>query len=119
MADAKIAICANADSPSALVDGRFGRCACFMLWDEAQQNFSAISNSGPDLNQGAGTGAARELLKHGVGNLICNRIGPKAFAVMQKAGVKIYSAGEGMDLKTVLKQYKAGELPIINVANNI
>ncbi len=119
MAGTKIAICANADSPSALVDGRFGRCAYFMLWDEEQQSFTGIRNGGPDLNQGAGTGAAQELLQHGVGYLICNRIGPKAFAVMQKAGVKIYAAKEDQDLKTVLKQYRAGKLSLVEAANNI
>ncbi|MEN6348952.1 MAG: NifB/NifX family molybdenum-iron cluster-binding protein [Syntrophomonas sp.] len=119
MAGTKVAICSNADTPSALVDGRFGRCAYFMIWDEEEQSFSAIRNGGPELNQGAGTGAAQELLQRGVGYLICNRIGPKAFAVMQKAGVKIYSAGEGRDLETTLKQYKADELPLIEAANNI
>lgn len=119
MAGPQIAICASADSPSAVVDGRFGRCAYFMLWDEEQQKFGAIRNGGPDLNQGAGTGAAQELLRRGVGCLICNRIGPKAFAVMQKAGVKIYDAKEGQDLGTVLKQYRSGELPLIEAPNNI
>ncbi|MEN6327811.1 MAG: DUF134 domain-containing protein [Syntrophomonas sp.] len=119
MAGSKIVICAGADSPSAVVDGRFGRCAYFMLWDEEKQSFTAIRNGGPALNQGAGTGAAQELLQRGVGHLICNRIGPKAFAVMQKAGVKIYAAKEEQDLETVLKQHRAGELPLIEAPNNI
>lgn len=119
MANTKIAICASNDSPSALVDGRFGRCAYFMLWDEAQGSFEALRNSGPELNQGAGTGAAQELLHRGAGILICNRIGPKAFAVMQKAGIKIYGTEEGLDLNMVLKQYQAGDLPLIEAANNI
>ncbi len=118
-AGTKIAICASGDSPSASVDGRFGRCAYLMLWDDEQGSFEAISNSGPDLKQGAGTGAARELLRRGAGIIICNRIGPKAFTVFLKAGVKVYGAGEGLDTETVLKQYKAGELIPIEAANNI
>lgn len=118
MAGTRIAICANTDSASALVDGRFGRCAYFMLWDEEQQSFGAIRNSGLDSNQGAGTGASQELLQRGVGHLICNRIGPKAFTVMQKAGVKIYAASEGLTLEIALKQYKNGELPLIEDVNN-
>jgi predicted DNA-binding protein (UPF0251 family)/predicted Fe-Mo cluster-binding NifX family protein len=119
MAGTKIAICASGESPSASVDGRFGRCAYFMLWDEEPGSFEAISNSGSGLNQGAGTGAAQELLSRGVGILICNRIGPKAFTVFHRAGVKVYGAGEGLDMETALKQYKAGELPPIEAANNI
>jgi predicted DNA-binding protein (UPF0251 family)/predicted Fe-Mo cluster-binding NifX family protein len=118
-AGTKIAICASGDSLSASVDGRFGRCAYFMLWDDEQGSFEAISNSGPELNQGAGTGAAQELLRRGVGILICNRIGPKAITVFNSAGVKVYGVGEGLDMETALKQYKAGELPLIEAANNI
>jgi len=118
MIGTKIAVCASGNSPSALVDGRFGRCAYFMLWDGKQRVFEAISNSGLELNQGAGTGAAQELLRRGVGILVCNRIGPKAFAVFQRAGVKVYRAGEGSDIETVLKQYQAGELPTIETADN-
>lgn len=119
MAGTKIAICANAESPSALVDGRFGRCAYFMLWDEEQGSFTAVRNSGSDANHGAGTGAAQELFKRGLGTLICNRIGPKAFAVMQEAGVKIYATEEGISLEAALKQYKNGELALIESANNM
>ncbi|PKM78218.1 MAG: hypothetical protein CVU90_02815 [Firmicutes bacterium HGW-Firmicutes-15] len=119
IAGTKIVICASGELPSASVDGRFGRCAYFMLWDDEQGSFEAISNSGPELNQGAGTGAAQELLRRGVGILICNRIGPKAFNVFRRSGVKVYGAVEGLDMKTALKQYKAGELPPIEAANNI
>jgi len=119
LAGTKIAICADSDSPSALIDGRFGQCAYFMLWDEERQCFTAVRNGRPELNKGAGTGAAQELLQLGVGYLICNRIGPKAFAVMQKAGVEIYAAKEGLILEAALKQYRAGQLPLIEAANNI
>ena len=119
MVGTKIAVCARGESPAALVDGHFGRCAYFMLWDDGQGRFEAISNSGPELNQGAGTGAAQELLRRGVGILIGNRIGPKAFMVFQKAGVKVYGAGEGLDIEAALKQYKAGELSPLEAANNL
>jgi predicted DNA-binding protein (UPF0251 family)/predicted Fe-Mo cluster-binding NifX family protein len=119
MAGTRIAICASGESPSSSVDGRFGRCAYFMLWDDEQGSFEAISNSGPELNQGAGNGAAKELLRRGAGTLICNRVGPKAFTVLQKAGVKVYEAGEGINVESVLKQYQAGSLPLIEAANNI
>jgi predicted DNA-binding protein (UPF0251 family)/predicted Fe-Mo cluster-binding NifX family protein len=115
----KIALCAAGDSPLASIDGYFGRCAYFMLWDEEQGSFEAFSNSGPELNQGAGTGTAQELLRRGVGVLICNRIGPKALTVLQRAGVKVYGAGKSLDIKMALKHYQAGELQLIEAANNI
>jgi len=115
----KIAICASGDSPSALVDGRFGRCAYFIIWNEEQGKFEVIRNNGPELNQGAGTGAVLELLRRGVGILICNRIGPKAFAIFNRAGGKIYGSAEDLEIKDVLKQYRAGELPPIKTANHV
>jgi len=119
MAGTKIAICASGELPSALVDGRFGRCAYFMLWDEEQGIFEAISNSGPELNHEAGTGAAQELLERGVGILICNRIGPKALNVFQQFGCKVYGVLQGINIETALNQYQAGGLSSIEIANNI
>jgi Predicted DNA-binding proteins len=113
----KIAICSGSDSPSDPVDGRFGRCAYFMLWDDEENTFDVIKNSGSNLNQGAGTGAARELIKRGAGVLLCNRIGPRAFTVFEKAGVKIYTVGEGMDTNTALELYRAEKLTPLKAAN--
>jgi len=119
MAGSKIAICASGNSPSASVDGRFGRCAYFILCDEEQGKFEVVSNNGPELNQEAGTEAVHELLRRGVGILICNRIGPNALAVFNRAGGKVFGSGEGLDIKFVLKQYRAGELSPIKTANNV
>lgn len=114
----KIAICTSSNSMSSLIDGRFGRCAYFMLWDEEQGDSKAIANNGPELNYGAGTEAARELLKQGVGILICNKIGRHALTVFLRSGARVYNAAEGLDAETVLEQYRAGELPLIETANN-
>ncbi|MDD4801517.1 MAG: NifB/NifX family molybdenum-iron cluster-binding protein, partial [Syntrophomonas sp.] len=104
---------------SAAVDGHFGRCSYFALWDEENGSFDIIRNIRPDYSQGAGIGAAQELLRQGVAVLICNRIGPKAFTVFHRAGVKLYYAQEGLNMEMVLKQYRAGELSPIEAANNI
>jgi predicted DNA-binding protein (UPF0251 family)/predicted Fe-Mo cluster-binding NifX family protein len=113
----KIAICANVDTPLAVVDGRFGRCAYFLLWDEAQRKLAALVNNGLGLKQGAGTGAVQELLRRGVGILICNRIGPNALTVFQKAGGMVYAAEEGTPIDMVIDSYEAGELMLINIPN--
>lgn len=114
----KIAICANSNSPSALVDGRFGRCAYFMIWDDQKAAFDAISNA-PQVNQQAGIGAVQELLQCGVGILVCNRIGPKAFALFKKAGGKVYCADEGLNIEYILKCFHLGELHLLENANNM
>lgn len=113
-----IAICSSGDSMDSMVDGRFGRCPYFVLWDEEKSEYKALNNKGLDLNQGAGTGLAQELLNQGVGIVICSRIGPKAFTVLSKAGIEIFSSHEGMTVATALKKYQARELSPLQSANN-
>lgn len=118
-AGTKIAICASDASSSAVVDGLFGHCAFFIIWDDEQKCFQAINNQGSHLNHLAGNEAAQELLHHDAGILLCNRIGPNAFALLKKAGVKIYLAEEGLPWEMVLKLYQEGLLPLIEAANNV
>ena len=113
-----IAVCADADSASASVDGRFGRCACFLLWDKDEHKFEPLINKGPDLKQGAGTGAVLELLRRGVGTLVCNRIGLNALAVFKQAGGTIYQAPQGMPIDNVLNDLQAGKLKTIERPNH-
>lgn len=117
MTGTKIAICAGDESASAYVDGRFGRCAYFLLWDDQSQKVEVIKNIGSELNQGAGTGAAQELVKRGTGVLLCNRIGPRAFTIFKRAGIKVYNVEEGVGINTALEQYLAGKLHVLEAAN--
>ncbi|MDD4803025.1 MAG: NifB/NifX family molybdenum-iron cluster-binding protein, partial [Syntrophomonas sp.] len=38
------------------MDGHFGRCSYFALWDEENGSFDIIRNIRPDYSQGAGIG---------------------------------------------------------------
>lgn len=113
-----IAICSSGDSMDSMVSGHFGRCPCFILWNGDKSDTEALANQGPNLDYGAGTGSAQELLNKGVGILICSRIGPKAFTVLNKAGIKIFSSNEGITVATALEKYQAGELHPFESANN-
>jgi predicted DNA-binding protein (UPF0251 family)/predicted Fe-Mo cluster-binding NifX family protein len=113
-----IAICSSGDSMESMVDGRFGRCAYFILWDEEREEAKVLNNESFEANQGAGTGLAQEILNQGVKILICSRIGPKAFAVLNQAGVKILSSSEGLTVATVLEKYRAAELSQLESANS-
>lgn len=90
----KIAVCTSSNSPTATVDGRFGRCTGFMLFDD-HGNTDYVVNPAVESAHGAGTGAVQELVKKGVGIVIATRVGPKAFSALQQAGVKIYAGAEG------------------------
>ncbi len=114
----KIAICSTDSSPSSPVDGRFGRCNCFMIWDAATEQYEALSNTGPDAAHGAGTGAVQALLRNNVELVISQRVGPKAFVALKKAGIKVFAGGTAKTVETTLQSYEAGELQELLAPNN-
>ncbi|MGI6452168.1 MAG: NifB/NifX family molybdenum-iron cluster-binding protein [Syntrophomonadaceae bacterium] len=114
----KIAITSTGYSNSSPVDSRFGRCNYFMIWDQDTREFESISNNGTEAAHGAGTGAVQNLVKNGVGVLITQRVGPKAFAALSQAGIKVFSRGEAETVEEALKSYEAGQLQEILAPNN-
>lgn len=114
----KIAICASGDSPSSLIDERFGRCTFFMIWDPVAKVYQAFDNQSTEGAHGAGTGATQILLNQNVGTVITQRIGPKALAVLQQVGAKIYASESGDTVETTLQKHLKGELAELKEANN-
>ena len=114
----KIAICSNSSTPSSLVDERFGRCACFMIWDPETKQYESLSNTGTEAAHGAGTGAVQLLLQKNVGLVLSQRVGPKAFVALEQAGIKIYSGITGKTVEAALQSYKAGVLQQLLAPNN-
>lgn len=114
----RIAICSTDSSPSSQIDGRFGRCSCFMLWDPETKQYESLSNSGTEAGHGAGTGAVQTLLQKDVGFVITQRVGPKAFVALEQAGVKMFACAETMTVDEALKRYESGELKEILAPNN-
>lgn len=114
----KIAISSTSSSPSSPIDERFGRCTCFMIWDPETQEYKSLSNTGNESAHGAGTGAVQALIKNDVGLVISHRVGPKAFAALEEAQIKIFSGVTGKTVEEALKSYQADELPQLLAPNN-
>lgn len=114
----KIAICASDSSPASLVDERFGRCTCFMIWDPDTKSYEVLCNNVTEASHGAGTGSTQALLQKNVGIVVSQRVGPKAFAALEQAGVKILSGVSGKTVEAALQSYQAGELQELNSPNN-
>lgn len=87
----KIAFTASGDSLNAPLDPRFGRTPRFLIYDDANGKLEALDNV-QNLNaaQGAGIQAASQIVKHGVDCVITGHCGPKAFQVLESAGIKVY-----------------------------
>ena len=69
-----------------------------------------------DLAQGAGIQAAQTIASHNTDALITGNCGPKAFKVLDAAGIKVIIGARGR-IEDVIGRYKKGELEHADSAN--
>lgn len=105
----KIAISASGQGLDGFLDPRFGRCDYFLLYDTVTKDVKAVANQGKTSSQGAGIAAAQQLIDEKVDIIITGSLGPNAFALINRAGIKAYQ-GETMSVKSVLEKHDKGEL---------
>ena len=106
----KIVVSAADKTLDAQVDPRFGRAAYFIAIDTESGAFEAHENS-QNLNaaQGAGIQSAETVSRLGAEAVITGHCGPKAFRVLNAAGIKVFAGAEGT-VKSVLDDFRAGKL---------
>lgn len=106
----KIAVSTEGQDKDAQVDPRFGRAHSFMVFDLDSEEWQRIENS-PNLNavQGAGIQTAQMLANSGVGAVLTGHCGPKAFRVLNAAGIKVYTGFAGT-VSEALAAYQQGGL---------
>ncbi len=112
-----VALTAQEESFDSAVDSRFGRAKKFMIYDIEKGTFSFIDNN-QNLNspQGAGIQSAQNVVEAGAGAVITGHCGPKAFQVLETAGLEVY-LGDGMTLKEAVEKFKNNELDKIKSAD--
>jgi predicted Fe-Mo cluster-binding NifX family protein len=94
----------------ALTDGSFGRAPWLIIVDTEQKTVvEAIENSGVNASQGAGIAAAQTIADRGAGALLTGRVGPKAQAALDAAGVAIYENVSNCTVGEALEQFNAGQ----------
>ena len=104
----------NLDSP---LDPSFGRARGFLIYDLATQTFEITSNQqNLDAAQGAGIQSAQTIVKAGAKALITGRCGPKAFRVLDAAGVKVFNT-DVLTVADALARYRLGKLTEAEAAN--
>lgn len=106
----KIAITSGAGSVDGPVDTRFGRCQGFILYDTGSGLYETVDNTS-NLNAagGAGVQTARKVVNTGVSAVITGHCGPKAFRVLQAAGVKVFITGAG-SVGEAIEKFVSGTL---------
>ena len=113
----KIALTASGKELDSPLDPSFGRAQNLLIHDTDSQTFVIISNR-QNLNaaQGAGIQAGQTIAKAGVEVLITGHCGPKAFRVLEAAGIRVFNTN-APTVSEALTRYRAGELLEAKAAN--
>jgi predicted Fe-Mo cluster-binding NifX family protein len=92
----KIGVTARGTELTSGVDPRFGRARYFIVFDTETEEVRAVDNT-VNLNamQGAGVQAAEGVAREEVQALVTGHCGPKAFRVLQAAGIRVFTGAEG------------------------
>lgn len=105
----KIVLTTTGTDLNAPLDPRFGRASRFLVADLEDNSFQVVDNTTLNAAQGAGIQAAEVVVGLGAKVLITGHCGPKAFRVLQSAGVEIFCT-EAATVGEALAQYRAGKL---------
>ena len=106
----KIAISAAGGKSDSPMDARFGRAGYFQIFDDETGEYKVIDNTtGRDAMQGVGIQAGELIAGQDVSVLITGHCGPKAFKVLNVAGVKVMLC-EGGTVESAVDKYKRGSL---------
>ena len=113
----KIAFSTSGADLSAPLDTRFGRAPKFLVYDTDAATFELVDNT-QNLNaaQGAGIQSAQRVAGTGAQALVSGHCGPKAFLVLQTAGIKVYISS-AQTIAEALKAHQDGQLAEIKSAD--
>jgi len=113
----KVAITAQGQELSSLMDLRFGRAKWIHVVDtgtgEHQVHDNAVHSN---LSQGAGIQTGQNIANLGVEAVITGNVGPNAFRTLDAAGIKVFLAAQ-QTVEQAVTALKEGQLQEIGQAN--
>ena len=113
----KVAVTSKGILLSSEVDPRFGRAPYILIVDTETMAFEAVDNSNnANAFKGAGIQAATMVSDKGATVLMTGYCGPKAFATLDAAGVKVVSDVSGT-VREAVAAVKAGTVTYSSAAN--
>jgi predicted Fe-Mo cluster-binding NifX family protein len=113
----KIAFTTSGTDLTAPFDSRFGRTPKFLICDLQSDSYEVIDNQqNQNSAQGAGIQAAETIIRRGAKVLVTGHCGPKAFRVLQAAGIKVYHSDDST-VALALEKFKNSELRELSAAN--
>jgi len=112
----KIAVTATGATPESDVDPRFGRAKYFIIYDIDNGTWVSKDNT-VNLNavQGAGIQSAKNIIDAEAQAVITGNVGPKAFMVLQKAAIPMYTGAKGT-VRDAIAAFSGGSLNSVDRA---
>ena len=105
----RVAVTTSGNDLEAQIDSRFGRAPRFLVVDTETEQFEVIPNTQSlNLAQGAGIQSAQNLLPHKPNVVLTGNCGPKAFRVLQAAGINVAVGVKGK-IADAIKEYLDGK----------
>lgn len=106
----KVAVTSTGKDLDSNLDPRFGRAQYFVIVDTDTMAFEVEENiQNLNLPQGAGIQAGKTVANAGATALITGNCGPKAFNVLEAAGIKVITGVSG-SVREAIARMNAGEL---------
>lgn len=113
----RIAVSSKGEELDAEVDPRFGRAPFFLLVETETMDFEVVKNSQSlDLPQGAGIQSAQNIVPHEPAAVLTGNCGPKAFKVLEAAGIEVIVGMKG-SIRDALDAYLKGQYRPASEAN--
>ncbi|NPV27880.1 MAG: NifB/NifX family molybdenum-iron cluster-binding protein [Firmicutes bacterium] len=106
----KIAVTAQGQRLDSGVNPRFGRAKWLVIYDLNNDTYEVMENrQNLEAAQGAGVQTASLIASSGASAVLTGNVGPKAFKVLQAAGIKTYIGVSGT-VEQAITQYRTGSL---------
>lgn len=111
----KIAITATGKNKDDILDRRFGRCEYFQILNLEAGEIIVINNKGVSSGGGAGIAAASQLIDENVNIIVTGNLGPNAYELLDKAGIKAYSC-KSVSVSMAIEMFQNNQLSHINTS---
>ena len=104
----KIAISATGRRLDNNIDTKFERCNFFLIVDIEKNSLLSFENKARDRPHEIGDNIGKLVVNEGIDTVITSDIGPSAFDVLKRYGIKVYHA-EGV-IEYAIRRLKEGKL---------
>lgn len=114
----KIAVTSDGPTLQDQVDPRFGRAAGFVVVELDTMQSQYVDNGGSQaMAHGAGIAAAERIASAGASVVLTGFVGPKAFAALNAAGIKVGQDLDGLTVAEAVQRFKDGQVAMADRPN--